>query len=899
MFNKSIFLLSVMLFSITAFAQSDFDVAQRFMSKKGVSLVDNKKTRTNSDCSYQIFHGENDKGFAIVVNNCVVGYSTENAINEDNLPDALKAVLNSYPNDIKGAKHFKLSKNESLSVIPEMIKSKWGQGHPFNLLCPQINGRHCVTGCSATAVAQMLYHYKLNVTTKGFPSYQSRGMPMDSLPPINFRWNDMLDTYKGKYSESQASAVAELMLYCGYSCGVGYGLDGTAGAATDWNFVEHFGFNNYSIRVKCGASSDEEWEEFIYRQLKRGKPVMIEGHSLDMGHYYIIDGFDGDNMFHINWGWSGGADGYYNISRKQYAEEGIFNKNVNYMLTPIATILIRPDEEIDEEDIANIRITSYYDPLWSRIKNHDDAYRNDKELHRDTSSEDFDSIYITHFCCDFGFPRYMDCCYALFKEDSIVKYGEIKYGARCALYGGVEFVPNEYPISFGKGLENGEYKIYGLCRLMNTDKWYKVWDTEKKYVKVVIKDNTAFLSGNGQSMTYNYLKFKRIDEKNTQLIFNLTNTGVLYSNIFSLITSKRDPNKSSILAKFYSYFEPDSTYSVLMTCDESDIINGEFFYLGNPLASMNRVWKNEEEGDFHLYYYTLDMDKDAVSADLRKLECGYSHRVNFSSNPNCLYYIERAKIHPPSKNWIVYDSYDPNKWYYFYPYDNVSHNFVDENGIDTLRISNLHPFMASDSFEAKNVIYDVSYDKRKKFQPLIIPFDVDLAALPSNFEVYEYKNRVGNMVEFAKAEILKANTPYLLKIPSDDLGNGIFTIEAKNVMIEAFPKGISSVLYYNYVAANTSKTISNVYVINEDGTRFDLVPSYTTEPMTCYFQADGSNDSYPYLGISSTTNSINDITYGNTKSTDTYNMLGQKVGNSLEGLPKGVYIMNGKKSVVR
>ena len=51
--------------------------------------------------------------------------------------------------------------------------------------------------------------------------------------------------------------------------------------------------------------------------------------------------------------------------------------------------------------------------------------------------------------------------------------------------------------------------------------------------------------------------------------------------------------------------------------------------------------------------------------------------------------------------------------------------------------------------------------------------------------------------------------------------------------------------------------------------------------------------------ISSTTNSINDITYGNTKSTDTYNMLGQKVGNSLEGLPKGVYIMNGKKSVVR
>ena len=91
---KKIILFLIVLFTTVSYAQSDFDIAQEFMSKKGIKLVPNKRSATRgTDVPYSIFNGSEGKGFCIVVNGNVVGYDTNNIVNEDDMPCCLEELL--------------------------------------------------------------------------------------------------------------------------------------------------------------------------------------------------------------------------------------------------------------------------------------------------------------------------------------------------------------------------------------------------------------------------------------------------------------------------------------------------------------------------------------------------------------------------------------------------------------------------------------------------------------------------------------------------------------------------------------------------------------------------------------------------------------------------------------
>ena len=52
----------------------------------------------------------------------------------------------------------------------------------------------------------------------------------------------------------------------------------------------------------------------VYDELKAGHPVLYIGKSESMRHSFVVDGYDGDGLFHVNWGWSGLYNGYYSLS---------------------------------------------------------------------------------------------------------------------------------------------------------------------------------------------------------------------------------------------------------------------------------------------------------------------------------------------------------------------------------------------------------------------------------------------------------------------------------------------------------------------------------------------------------------------------------------------------------
>lgn len=139
------FILLWMVFPLYMEAQNTsysdaFEVAQRFMTKKGISLVNDDKAATRSNAEpYSIFKGEDNKGFAIVVNGSIVGYSTENGVDENGMPDALKDMLGSYsrastrfgtePSEYEYPPYFEES---DITPIEPLITTHRNQCSPYN-----------------------------------------------------------------------------------------------------------------------------------------------------------------------------------------------------------------------------------------------------------------------------------------------------------------------------------------------------------------------------------------------------------------------------------------------------------------------------------------------------------------------------------------------------------------------------------------------------------------------------------------------------------------------------------------------------------------------------------------------------------------------------------------------
>ena len=112
-----------------------------------------------------------------------------------------------------------------------LISAKWDQGTPFNNKCPAIDGTNTITGCGATALAQILYFYKQPMHGYGEIAYKSPRIE-DSIKvnfdDIYFDWANMQDEYSKNISATDASAqaVSQLMFACGAAVQMQYSVNG-------------------------------------------------------------------------------------------------------------------------------------------------------------------------------------------------------------------------------------------------------------------------------------------------------------------------------------------------------------------------------------------------------------------------------------------------------------------------------------------------------------------------------------------------------------------------------------------------------------------------------------------------------------------------------------------------
>ena len=316
--------------------------AQAFFAKKGKVLkksatphkVPRKAAGAADEAYYYVFNSEGNNGFVIVSGDDrtapVFGYSDTGSFDEKNIPENMRAWLEGYVEEIKAldsetpvmssdAPLTGMRKAESVKrPIAPLITTKWNQDSPYNDNCPTYNGSKCATGCVATAMAQVMYYYRaqsVSATTAEIPAYtiSKRGISIPATPansPID--WANMTDTYSSSSTAAQNAAVAALMAYCGRSVEMEYGP--SSGAVSQYvpsALEKYFGYATGGLCISREAYTLQEWEDMVYEELLAKRPLFYGGSSAGGGHAFVVDGYDGEGLFHFNWGWGGMSNGYF------------------------------------------------------------------------------------------------------------------------------------------------------------------------------------------------------------------------------------------------------------------------------------------------------------------------------------------------------------------------------------------------------------------------------------------------------------------------------------------------------------------------------------------------------------------------------------------------------------
>ncbi len=285
---------------------------------------------TASRPAYYIVNDEESRRFVIVSGDerlyNILGYSDNGVFNAETAPYGLLEMLSGYDSQYqKLAPHLdKIShantRNTTIVVDP-LIRTKWGQSEPFNNECPtnpnSDSENRCLAGCGATGMAQIMNYYKYpdcgigshSYTTEELKIYQH--MDFATMYPD---WNNMADTYYGRTTDTQKEAVAQLMHACGVSLTTQYNTE-SGSTLTDLTYsLSHFWKYNANISCKIKKYyNDKEWHSIIMQDLIEGHPILYCGSGKSGAHLFILDGCDGDGLYHFNFGWSGSGDGYYSL----------------------------------------------------------------------------------------------------------------------------------------------------------------------------------------------------------------------------------------------------------------------------------------------------------------------------------------------------------------------------------------------------------------------------------------------------------------------------------------------------------------------------------------------------------------------------------------------------------
>lgn len=301
---------------------------------------------TKGEIDYYIFNVKGGNGFVVISGDDrvkpILAYSTEGSYSTTDVADGFRFTLNNYREEIQYVREHNIAttpditaewqsiektgyirQNRNQRTVDILLATTWNQNYPYNSQCPEDedgNNGHVYAGCVATAMGQVINYYNHPTRGTGSHSYTPGGWDYPSYPTqtANFGETDyhfelMPHDLDSLSTDEEIFYVAQLLHHLGISVEMMYGPDGS-GAYSEYvpdALHQYFGYTQGNLIYKDGwwggGYTNEEWAEALKGELDQNRPIYYAGQddSGNGGHAYVCDGYDENDYFHFNWGWSG------------------------------------------------------------------------------------------------------------------------------------------------------------------------------------------------------------------------------------------------------------------------------------------------------------------------------------------------------------------------------------------------------------------------------------------------------------------------------------------------------------------------------------------------------------------------------------------------------------------
>ena len=590
--------------------------------------------------AFYVFNAEDNQGYVIISADDrtqeVLGYAEYGNLDETTMPENMKWWLEDIARQIEALgttlkPAVRNATRASMSAIEPLIKTEWGQDGPYNNMCPDGNhvdfdeagydtSNRCITGCVATAMAQVMYYWQWPNTCEGLDEYSmghwdNKGTDenpdwqftevckIHALPATTFEWDKMKLTYNYDETGEAADAVANLMRYCGQASNMEYGT-GWSGTHLYPSAMVMLGYNKDCRELSRDYYTSADWEQMVYQELAEGRPVLYSGQSTDSGgHQFVVDGYRSDGLYHMNWGWR--YLGSYSVLTVADAsnENGVSGSQNGYAFQFYQSTLfgVRPAEE---GEVMHPAFYTYIDEFETT------------EYTRASADADFIDVNLSaimnaEYNMEPTEELFVEVGWGLYQNNELISCLSLSKATLPFNLGKYLMLTHEVKVLFGAGLPEGKYQLCQMYRFAENDEWTQCLNSD--IYSLVAEVGTTTLTVRKQQMAAEIqnvsTSISPMAWKPLDVTVNVTNTGELPTIILKLYAQPSGGSNWEKLAEEEYFVNPGETTNVHL-----------YF---TPMDAGDFTWKITGYADEPLYNASITVaPSDVVIPDFCTYEEG-------------------------------------------------------------------------------------------------------------------------------------------------------------------------------------------------------------------------------------------------------------------------------------
>lgn len=331
-------LISLTMSAETRSQQEAESAAERFFNGgnatrsaySGLTLVWDGLTRAESGAAPFYIYNNAGGGFVIISGDTgaktVLGYSMTGSFSVNGMPEQLSSWLEDYRSQIGRIRELGDTQSGPVheggmryAVVKCLNTPNWGQSAPFNSVYPKVDGEAPATCCVATAMAEVMYYHKWPEKGTGtLPAYSYTYNDQTITNPghelgHSYDWSNMKSSYSS-YTTAQGKAVSTLMYDCSVmvKAALKPGASSASTSSVPAAIKKYMDYDASAVYSKRSGFTTEKWVSKLKNEIDNNRPVIYAGHGSG-GHAFVVDGYDTNDNFRINWGWKGSSNGYFAI----------------------------------------------------------------------------------------------------------------------------------------------------------------------------------------------------------------------------------------------------------------------------------------------------------------------------------------------------------------------------------------------------------------------------------------------------------------------------------------------------------------------------------------------------------------------------------------------------------